>query len=214
MVIDDIMDHVRRSHPQIEKALLAARREVAADLGRSDHHSLRLSTSEVARAVRPFTFNFFERYPEYSDVDHATRTSIIRKLDKLNVCMFMLQFPERMQDVIQQFRFENRLASEESEELAFVYGPLLRALDRAATSGANLKEALPFLKRLAADTLGRLPRHSDAQAQRSLMEIIEYAVHTLPVMETRREVVQAPSIDTVHERPANDNDLAAPMRMR
>jgi hypothetical protein len=213
MVIDDIMEHVRKSHPLIEKALASARRQAAAELGRTGHHALRLTANEVARAVRPYTFSFFERYPGYSRVDHATRTEIVRKLDKLNICMFMLQFPERLQDVIQQFRFESRLASEASPELALVYAPLLRCLDRAATSNESLREQLPFLRDLAADTLGRLPEHADPQASRGLMEIIEYALHALPSTERRHVTFQAPSIDTVHERPANDNHLAAPMRM-
>ena len=214
MVIDDIMDHVRRSHPLIEKALLAARKEAATALRRYDFQSLRLTTSEVARTVRPFTFNFFEMYPGYSAADHATRTDIIRKLDKLNVCMFMLQFPERIQDVIQQFRFENRLASEASAELELIYRPLLRALDRAASSPSDLKERLPHLKELAADTLGRLPDDAEPQASRSLLEIIEYTIHAFPKLEQRRAVFQDQNIDTVHELPANDNRAAASLRMR
>lgn len=214
MVIDDIMDHVRRSHPQIEKALLAARKSAAADLGRSDFHALRLTTSEVSRTIRPFTSNFFEQYPGYARIDQASRTDIIRKLDKLNVCMFLLQFPNRLQDVLQEFRFENRLASEGSSQLAFIYGPLLRSLDRAVTSPDSLKEQLPFLKELAAETLGRLPDGADPQASRSLLEIIEYTIHAFPNMERRRSVFQEQNIDTVHELPANDNRVAAPMRMR
>lgn len=214
MVIDDIMDHVRRNHPLIEKALLAARKEVATELRRYDVQSLRLTTSEVARTVRPFTFNFFEMYPRYSAVDHATRTDIIRKLDKLNVCMFMLQFPDRIQDVIQQFRFENRLASEASAELEFIYRPLLRALDKAASSPSDLKERLPHLKMLAADTLGRLPEDAEPHASRSLLEIIEYTIHALPKLEKRTAVLEDQNIDVIHELPANDNRVAAPMRMR
>jgi hypothetical protein len=214
MITDDIMDHVRRSHPQIEKALLEARRQVAAELGRADHQSIRLCVSEVARTVGPYTSNFFEHYPEYSKADHATRSEIIKKLDKLKICMFMLQFPNRIQDVVQEFRFEARLVAESSVKLASLYGPLLRSLDRAATSPESLKEQLPFFKDLAADAMGRLPDGADPSAFRSLMEIIEYTIHAFPAMEHRRQVFQAPSIDTVHERPANDNRLAAPMRMR
>jgi hypothetical protein len=214
MVIDDIMEHVRRSHPQIEQALLEARREVAFDLGRADHNSIRLSVGEVSKTVRPFVSNFFEHHPEYSKVDQATKSEIVRKLDKLKICLFLLQFPDRIQDVVQQFRFESRLASEASPELSFVYGPLLRALDRAATSPANPKEQLPFLKELAADVLGRLPDEPDPSAVRALMEIIDYTLHALPRVEHRRAVFQEPSIDTVHERPANDNHQRASMRMR
>ncbi len=214
MIIDDIMEHVRRSHPQIEKALLEARRGVAVELGRADHQSIRLCVSEVNRTVGPYTSTFFEHYPGYSKVDHATRSEIIRKLDKLKICMFMLQFPDRIQDVVQQFRFESRLVAESSAELAFIYGPLIRSLDRAAASPANLKEQLPFFKALAADALGRLPDDADPAAFRSLMEIIEYTVHAFPAMEHRTQVFRDTPIDTVHERPANDNHLAAPMRMR
>jgi hypothetical protein len=214
MIIDDIMDHVRRNHPQIEQALLEARREVAADLGRVDYHSVRLSVSEVARTVGPYTSSFFDSYPAYSNADHATRSEIIRKLDKLKICMFMLQFPDRIQDVVQQFRFESRLATESYPELAFIYAPLLRSLDRAAMSPKHLKEQLPFFKAFAAEAMGKLPDDADPIAIRSLMEIIEYTVHTFPAMERRKQVFQSASIETVHERPANDNQLAAPMRMR
>lgn len=214
MVIDDIMEHVRRSHPEIQQALLEAQREVAFDLGRADHTSIRLSVGEVSRTVRPFISNFFDKHPEYGKVDPATRAEIVRKLDKLKICMFLLQFPERIQDVVQQFRFENRLASEASPELSFVYGPLLRALDRAVTSPNSLKEQLPFLKELAADVLGRLPADPDPAAVRALMEVIDYTLHALPRVEHRRAVFQEPQIDTVHERPANDNNVPAPMRMR
>jgi hypothetical protein len=214
MITDDIMEHVRRSHPQIEKALLEARRGVASELGRADHQSIRLGMSEINRTVGPYISTFFEHYPEYSKVDHATRSEIIRKLDKLKICMFMLQFPSRIQDVVQQFRFESRLVAESSPKLASLYGPLLRSLERAAASPSNLKEQLPNFKALAADVMGRLPDNAEPAAFRSLMEIIEYTVHTFPSMEHRREVFQSPQIDTVHERPANDNHLAAPMRMR
>lgn len=214
MITDDIMEHVRRSHPQIEKALLEVRRGVASELGRADHQSIRLCVSEVNRTVGPYTSTFFEHYPKYSKADHATRSEIIKKLDKLKICMFMLQFPSRLQDVVQQFRFESRLVAESSPNLASLYGPLLRSLERAAASPSNLKEQLPFFKALAADAMGRLPDDADPAAFRSLMEIIEYAVHAFPSMEHRREVFQSPQIDTVHERPANDNHLAAPMRMR
>lgn len=214
MLIDDIMEHVRRSHPEIEKALLDARCEAASELGRFDLTSVRLSISEVSRSVRPFMADFFHVYPTHAKADAATRNAIIRKLDKLNVCMFLLQFPERIQDVIQEFRFENRLASEASAELAFVYGPLLRTLDRAATSPAALKEALPSLKGMAADTLGRLPEGADPQAQRALLEIIEYMVHAFPNAANERTSDRQQDIDTVHEHPANDNRVSSPLRMR
>mgnify|MGYP001171394813 CR=1 FL=1 len=214
MIIDDIMDHVRNSHMSIEKALMDTRRAVADELGRPDYNGIRLNASEVSRTVRPFINNFFQRHPEYSNIDHATRSDIIRKLDKLKICMFLLQFPERIQDVVQQFRFENRLAAESSSEMMFIYAPLLRSLDRALSSPENLKDQIPFFKALAGDVLGRLPVDADPSAVRALMEIIDYTVHAFPKMEHRRQVFQAPSIDTVHERPANDNHVAAPIRMR
>ena len=213
MIMDDILQHVRTCHPDIERSLRQTRRQVAARLGRTSHSTLRLDLSEVSRAVQPFVAAFFKESPRYRNAAPEERAEIVRKLDKLKICMFMLQFPQAPKDVLESFRFELEEALCQSPEATEVCMPLSAAIEFALQDDGPMIGRMYQIKDFAEDALARLPDEAGETLQRAVMDMIGFAVHAYP-NSMRREDPQPYDMQSVHDRPANDNHLAVPMRMR
>lgn len=210
MVVDHIMEHVKRQRPAIDAALNAMRIGISRQYDRPSWRSLRLTAAEVSAAIDDVLVgDFFEAFPQYRSLDYLERQKIIDKLDRLKTYIFMTQFPSRLQDVVQNFRFESRLISEQHvADLGRIYHPLLRCLDRASISTAHLKESAPMLRGHALHALAALPEDFDPLVVRSLMEIVEYSDHVFPDVEVSMLPQPEPAADT-YRRPANDNGVPA-----
>lgn len=213
MIMDDIIQHVRNCHLDIEQSLLRTRRSVAGRLGRTSYSTLRLDLSEVSRAVEPFMASFFKGNPDYASCPPDRRAEIIRKLDKLKICMFMLQFPQAPKDVLETFRFEIGEALYENPDAEGACLPLVRAIEFGLEDDGPMITRMYQIKDFAEDAIARLPDNASESLQRALMDVIGYAVHAFP-NSMRREDPQPYDIQSVHDRPANDNYGPEPMRMR
>lgn len=208
MVVDDIMEHVSRSRLSIESALNAMRVGISRHYDRPSWRTLRLTTTEVSSAIDDILVGgFFDAYPRYRDLHYVERQKVIDKLERLKSYIFMTQFPPRLQDAIQMFRFESRLISEQHvADLGLVYHPLLRCLDRASIGPDHLRTQAPLLREHALRALAALPADFDPLVVRSLIEITEYCEQTFPDVELR--MIDAPDAPD-HRRPANDNAVPA-----
>jgi hypothetical protein len=208
MVVDRIMEHVKRQRLAIDSALNAMRVEISRQYQRPSWRSLRLTTSEVSSAIDDILVgDFFESFPEYRDLDYIERQKIIDKLERLKTYIFMTQFAPRLQDVVQTFRFESRLIAEQHvADLGRIYHPLLRCLDRASSDPAALRENAPLMREYALQALAVLPEDFDPLVVRSLIEIVEYSDQVFP----ETQVSMLPYPDTgEYRRPANDNSVPA-----
>lgn len=209
MVVDDIMEHIRQSHSSIEAALDKTRAIIAREYSRPSYHKIRLSPSEVAASIDDILVgDFFERYPHYRDYGFIDRTKIIGKLDKFKEYMFLTQYSPRMQDVIQQFRFECRLVSEQYHVVSHLYVPLLRCLDRASISALHLKDQAPYLKSHAIDVLGKLHEDYDPVVVRLMLEIVGYCDVAVKHENVSRSA-HSRHVAAIAARPANDNSMPA-----
>jgi hypothetical protein len=208
MIVDRIMEHVKRQRPAIDSALNAMRVGISRQYQRPSWRSLRLTASEVSSAIDDVLVgDFFEAYPEYRDLDYLERQKIVDKLERLKTYIFMTQFAPRLQDVVQTFRFESRLIAEQHvADLGSIYHPLLRCLDRATTGAAALRENAPLMREHALHALAVLPEDFDPLVVRSLIEIVEYCDQVFP----ETEVSMLPHhAEGGFRRPANDNSVPA-----
>lgn len=210
MIVDHIMEHVERQHPAIEAALNAMRIGISRQYDRPSWRTVRLTANEVSCAVDDLVVgDFFESYPSYRDLHYVERQKIVDRLERLKKYIFMTQFPPRLTDVVQMFRFESRLISEQhAADLGRIYHPLLRCLDRASQSPDHIRQYGPMLREHALHALAVLPEDFDPLVVRSLMEIVEYSDQVFPE-EDMAMLPPAEDEDDTYRHAANDNGVPA-----